>query len=52
MSTESLIEMAEAIFINNYFEFDDRFRKQKQGTAIETKFAPSYLIVFLAALEK
>ena len=37
--TESLIELAEIVLRNNYFEFNDRFKKQKEDTAIGTKFA-------------
>ena len=40
VSTESLIELAELVLENNYFEFNDRFRKQKEGTTIRTNFAP------------
>ena len=38
VSTESLIELAEIVLRNNYFEFNDRFKKQKEDTAIGTKF--------------
>ena len=47
-----LIELMELVLRNNYFEFNDRFRKQKEGTAIETKFASPYAIIFMAALEE
>ena len=49
---ESLIELAELLLRNNYFEFNDRFKKQKEGTAIGTKFASRYAIIFMAALEE
>ena len=52
MSTESLIELAELVLGNNYFEFNDRFRRQKGGTATGTKFASPYAIIFMAALEE
>ena len=52
MSTESLIELAELVLRNNYFEFNDKFKKQKEGTATGTKFAPPYAIIFMAALEE
>ena len=52
VSTESLIELVELVLTNNYFEFNDRFRKQKEDTTIGTKLAPSYAIIFMAALEK
>ena len=50
VSTESLIELAEFVLKNNYFQFNDR--KQKEVTAIGTKFAPLYAIIFMAALEE
>ena len=49
MSTESLIELAELVLKNNCLEFNDKFRKQKEGTAIGTEFAPPYAIIFKAA---
>ena len=50
--TESLIELAEIVLKNYEFEFNDRFRKQKEGTAIETKFALPCAIIVMAALEE
>ena len=50
--TESLIELAQIVLKKYYFEFNDRFRKQKEGTAIETKFALPYAIIVMAPLEK
>ena len=32
------------------FEFNDRFRKQKEGTAMGIKYAPPYAIIFMTAL--
>ena len=52
MSTESLIELAGLVLRNNHFEFNDTFKKQKEGTAIGIKFAPLYAIIFMAALEE
>ena len=52
VSTEFLIELAELVLRNNYFEFNDWFKKQKEGTAIGTKFAPPYAIIFMTALEE
>ena len=54
-STESHIKLPELILKNNYFEFNDRFRKQKEGTKfgiIGTKFALPYVIIFMSALVK
>ena len=52
ISTESLWELAECVLKNNVFEHDERFFKQMQGTAIGTKFAPSYAIPFMSELEE
>ena len=52
ISTESLMELIEIVLKNNIFENDDKFYKQKQGTAIGTKMAPSYAILFMDALER
>ena len=45
MSTESLIELAKLVLKNNYFQFNNRFRKQKRGTAIVTKFALPFIVI-------
>ena len=37
---------------NNYFEFNERYLKQMRGTAIGTKFAPPYAIIYMVALEE
>ena len=52
MSTESLMQLAEVVLRNTYFEFNDKFKKQKEGTAIGTKFTPPYAIIFMAVLEE
>ena len=51
ISTDSLVELAELVLKNNIFEFNSRVYKQKQGTAIGTKMAPPYAILFLDYLE-
>ena len=45
-----LVELARHILDNNYFEFDGRMYRQKLGTAIGTKFPPTFAI-FMATLE-
>ena len=50
--TDTLIELAELVFQNNYFEFNERYLKQIRGTAIGTKFAPPYANIYMAALEE
>ena len=37
---------------NNIFTFGKKTLKQKRGTAIGTKFAPLYSILFMAELEE
>ena len=38
-----LVDLARLILENNYFEFDGKVYKQKLGTAIGTKIAPSFV---------
>ena len=52
VTTETLVELADIVLKNNYFQFLDKTCKQKRGTAIGTKFAPPYSILFMADLEK
>ena len=52
VSTQSLVDLAEVTLKNNYFEFNGKTYKQKQGTAIGTKFAPPYAILFLGDHEE
>ena len=51
VSTDSLMDLASLVLKNNFFEFNEEFYLQKQGTAIGTKMAPSYAILFMDALE-
>ena len=50
--TETLVELTQLVLKNNFFEFNGEFFPQVRGTAIGTKCAPSYAILFLAALEQ
>ena len=52
VTTDTLIELAELVLQNNYFEFNERYLKQIRGTVIGTKFAPPYAIIYMAALEE
>ena len=52
VTTDTLIELAELVLVNNIFEFSDKTYKQIRGTAIGTKFAPPYAILFMADLEE
>ena len=49
--TENLIKVAEFILKNNFFEFDSKVFQQIAGTAIGTKFAPTYACIFMDQLE-
>ena len=49
--TENLLKMAEFVLKNNYFEFNGKVKKQLSGTAIGTKFAPTYASIFMDKLE-
>ena len=52
LTTDTLVELTDIVLKNNYFQFLDKTFKQKRGTAIGTKFAPPYSILFMADLEK
>ena len=52
VTTGTLIELAELVLQDNYFEFKERYLKQIRGTAIGTKLAPPYAIIYMAALEE
>ena len=52
VSTDTLIELAELVLKSNHFEFNERYLKQIRGTAIGTKFAPPYAIIYMVALEE
>ena len=52
ISSETLIELAKIVLKNNFFEFDQKTFKQVRGTAVGTKFAPPYAILFMADLEE
>ena len=52
VSTDSLVELAEVVLRNNVFQFNSKTYKQKRGTAIGTKCAHTYAIIFMAELEE
>ena len=52
LPVEDLIDLAELILKNNYFEFEDKIYHQILGTAIGTKFAPSFANIFMSKLEE
>ena len=52
VATDTLIKMAEFVLTNNFFEFNLETYQQISGTAIGTKFAPSYACIFMDNVEK
>ena len=52
ISSYTLAELAEIVLKNNISEFDGKAFKQKRGTAIGTKFAPPYAMLFMADFEE
>ena len=52
ISTSSLLELSKCVLENNIFEHNGEVFKQKQGTAIGTKMAPNYAILFMSDLEE
>ena len=52
ISTDSLMDLAECVLKNNIFEHKLSFFKQIRGTAIGTKMAPPYVIIFMGNLEE
>ena len=52
VTTSTLVELAEVVLRNNIFTFKEKTLKQTRGTAIGTKFAPPYSILFMAELEE
>ena len=51
VTAEDLVILAKVILDNNYFEFDNNIYRQKLGTAIGTRFAPSFANMFMSRLE-
>ena len=52
VTTSTLVELAEVALKNNIFTFKEKTLKQKRCTAIGTKFAPPYSVLFMAELEE
>ena len=47
-----LVNMAEFLLKNHYFEFDFKVKKQVSDTAIETHFSPPYVCFFMDKVER
>ena len=52
VTTSTLVELAEVVLKNNIFTFRKKTLKQKRSTAVGTKFAPPYSMLFMAELEE
>ena len=52
VSTATLMDLADLVLKNNYFTHNGRTFRQKRGTAIGTKFAPPYSILFMGDFEE
>ena len=52
VSTGTLVVLAKLVLKNNIFNFNEKTLKQKRGTAIGTKVAPPYSILFMVELEE
>ena len=51
ISPIDLVKMAAFALKNNYFEFNGEVKHQISGTAIGTKFAPTYVSIFMDEIE-
>ena len=54
--TDNLLKMLTSnisyqVLTKNYFNFNDQLYEQKQGTAMGTRMAPNYAIIFMHYLE-
>ena len=50
--SDTLVELTKLILTNNVFEFDNKYYRQVQGTAMGTKMAPSYAIIYMDKIER
>ena len=51
ISTADLIKMTGFVLKNNYFEFNCKVKQQISGTAIGTKYAPTYACIYMGEFE-
>ena len=52
ISNDTWTELAEVVLKNNISEFDENTFKNKRGSTIGTKFAPTCAILFMADFEE
>ena len=48
---EYLVKMAEFVLNNNIIEFNSKVHQQKSGTAVGTKFAHTYVCIYMMKLK-
>ena len=51
IQSTDLVEMAEFMLKNNFFEYETKIIQQISGTSIGTKFAPPYPCLFMDEME-
>ena len=51
ISTDDTVKLAEFVLKNNYFQVNGKIKQQIPGTAIGTKFIPTYACVFMVQVE-
>ena len=52
VTTSTVVKIAEVVLKHNIFTFKAKTLKSKRGTAVDTKFAPPYSILFMPELEE
>ena len=51
LPVNDLVKIAEFVLKNNIFEFNGKVKQQVAGTAIGTKFAPTYACIYMDEIE-
>ena len=46
-----MVDLAEFVLKNNFFEFDSKVKQQMSGTAIGIKFEPPYAYILMEKVE-
>ena len=52
VATDTLVGLTSLVLNDNYFEFNGKIYRQKQGAAIGMKFASAYANLFMSGLEE
>ena len=50
--SEFIGTLAKLVLTSNYFTFNEKMYLQKQGTAMGTRMAPNYAIIFMHSVEQ